>query len=103
MLEALFIIAIGLIPAIISWLLMRKAEAHLRARLRTAMNAPTARRLSRLYRPPLSADHHYVEGIGYIVGDITCRFNARSAYLRCATNPSGPCKQCPHYESIDFD
>ena len=103
MLEALFIIAIGLVPAILSWLLMRKAEAHLRTRLRRAMNASSSHRLGRFYGSPLSADHHYVEGVGYLIGDISCRFNARSAHLRCTVNPSGPCKQCPHYESIEFD
>ncbi|PSB27156.1 DUF6464 family protein [Stenomitos frigidus] len=103
MLKALFIIAIGLIPAMLSWVLMRKAEAHLRTRLRSAMNASASRRLGRFYGSPLSADHHYVEGVGYLIGDITCRFNARSAHIRCAINPSGPCKQCLHYESIEFD
>ena len=102
MLEALFIIAIGLIPAIISWFLMRKAEAHLRTRLRAAMNASANRQLNRFHRSPLSADHQYVEGMGYLIGDITCRFNARSAHIRCAVNPSGPCKECPYYESIEF-
>ncbi|MBW4474170.1 MAG: hypothetical protein KME45_27910 [Stenomitos rutilans HA7619-LM2] len=103
MLEALFIIAIGLIPAILSWLLMRKAEAHLRTRLRAAMNASASHRLTRFYGSSFSADHHYVEGVGYLIGDLTCRFNARSAHLRCAVNPSGPCQQCPQYKSIDFD
>ncbi|MFN3926570.1 MAG: DUF6464 family protein [Pseudanabaenaceae cyanobacterium] len=35
-----------------------------------------------------------------IIGDPTCRFNARSEFLRCAINPSGPCTGCPHYQSI---
>lgn len=33
------------------------------------------------------------------IGDISCRYNARSPYLRCATNPNGPCEGCLHYES----
>ena len=28
----------------------------------------------------------------------TCRFNAHSAFLRCAVNPSGPCSECNDYE-----
>jgi hypothetical protein len=27
-----------------------------------------------------------------------CRFNAHSAFLRCAVNPTGVCELCPHYE-----
>lgn len=33
-----------------------------------------------------------------VIGDTTCRFNARSRYIRCAVNPSGDCKECPHYK-----
>ena len=32
------------------------------------------------------------------IGDPTCRYNALSPQLRCAVNPYGPCKGCPHYE-----
>ena len=32
------------------------------------------------------------------IGDLSCRFNAHSPYIRCAVNPSGPCENCPHYE-----
>lgn len=28
----------------------------------------------------------------------TCKYNAESAFLLCAVNPSGPCAQCHHYE-----
>lgn len=101
MLESLAIVAFGMIPAMFSILIMRKAEAQARERLQTAMNAATQRSLRQLHYS-LSSDHQYVEGIGYLVGDITCRFNARSAYLRCAVNPSGPCKHCPYYDSIEF-
>lgn len=34
------------------------------------------------------------------MGDPTCRFNARSRYLRCAVNPAGPCLNCVHREPI---
>ncbi|WP_040483598.1 DUF6464 family protein [Lyngbya aestuarii] len=27
----------------------------------------------------------------------TCKYNAGSAFLRCAVNPSGPCSECNHY------
>jgi hypothetical protein len=32
------------------------------------------------------------------VGDTSCRFNAHSAFLRCAVNPAGPCQNCSCYE-----
>jgi Family of unknown function (DUF6464) len=28
----------------------------------------------------------------------TCKYNASSAFLLCAVNPSGPCSTCSHYE-----
>ena len=31
------------------------------------------------------------------IGDITCSNNARSEFLRCAINPSGPCEGCKDY------
>ncbi|MEB3149893.1 MAG: DUF6464 family protein [Sphaerospermopsis sp.] len=43
-------------------------------------------------------DRYYLEGVGYLIGDISCKFNARSGYVRCAVNPSGPCQNCRHYE-----
>ncbi len=36
---------------------------------------------------------------GPLIGDLTCRFNAQSAYLRCAINPLGPCETCNEYEA----
>lgn len=101
MLESLAIVALGIIPAMFSILIMRKAETQARERLQTAMNAATQQSL-RQFHYSLSTEHQYVEGIGYLMGDMTCRFNARSAYLRCAVNPGGPCKGCPYYESIEF-
>ena len=48
-------------------------------------------------------EQEYIEGVGYIIGDLTCKFNARSSYIRCAVNPIEPCKGCGHYQSIDID
>jgi Family of unknown function (DUF6464) len=45
------------------------------------------------------SDRYYLEGVGYLIGDISCKFNARSGYIRCAVNPSGPCQDCRYYES----
>jgi hypothetical protein len=43
-------------------------------------------------------DRYYIEGVGYLIGDVSCEFNARSGYLRCAVNPSGPCEGCNYYQ-----
>lgn len=79
---------------------MRQADARAQERLRLAMNAVAARQIPSIRLPP---DHHYVEGIGYMIGDLTCQFNARSSYIRCAVNPTGPCEQCLHYQSRLLD
>jgi hypothetical protein len=34
---------------------------------------------------------------GWVIGDPSCRFNARSPLLRCAVLPDGPCERCAHY------
>ncbi|NJL22411.1 MAG: hypothetical protein HC895_18915 [Leptolyngbyaceae cyanobacterium SM1_3_5] len=34
----------------------------------------------------------------WIIGDASCRFNARSELMRCAVNPTGPCASCRFYE-----
>jgi hypothetical protein len=51
---------------------------------------------------PEPSDRYYLEGVGYLIGDISCRYNARSGYLRCAVNPSGPCEGCRYYEAKEF-
>lgn len=75
---------------------MRQADARAQARLRMAMEAVAARRLPNIHLDP---NQQYIEGMGYMVGDITCRFNAQSSYIRCAVNPLGPCEGCSHYQS----
>lgn len=36
---------------------------------------------------------------GWVIGDPSCRFNARSPLLRCAVLPDGPCDQCAHHSA----
>ncbi|MFW6315519.1 MAG: DUF6464 family protein [Cyanobacteriota bacterium] len=48
-------------------------------------------------QPPEEAT--YLEG-KWVIGDITCQYNARSELLRCAVNPNGPCQGCQFYEPI---
>jgi hypothetical protein len=91
----LSIIVLGLTPSLLSLWIMRRADARAQERLRMAMESVGTRGLPTFRLLP---DQHYVEGIGYIVGDLTCQFNARSSYIRCAVNPSGPCQGCLHYQ-----
>lgn len=36
----------------------------------------------------------------WVLGDISCRFNARSELIRCAVSPEGPCGNCRFYEKL---
>jgi hypothetical protein len=47
----------------------------------------------------MPSDRRLVEG-HWVIGDITCLYNARSELLRCAVNPDGPCDRCSHYRSL---
>ncbi|MFE4106710.1 DUF6464 family protein [Almyronema epifaneia] len=38
-------------------------------------------------------------GDRWVIGDISCRYNAASELLRCAVNPDGPCQGCGDYEA----
>jgi Family of unknown function (DUF6464) len=90
----IFILFLGLTPSLLSLWLMRQADARGQARLRLAMDTIASRGLPLQLQP----DQHYVEGMGYVIGDFTCRFNARSNQIRCAINPFGPCQGCSHYQ-----
>ncbi len=96
-LALLWIIALGFIPPLLSVLIVRRTQKRMQAELRRAMTMPTR---VRARRSPISLppDSYYLEGVGYLIGDISCRFNARSRYIRCAVNPEGPCQGCRHYE-----
>jgi hypothetical protein len=94
-LDTILIFVLGLTPPVLSIWVMQRAKERAQARIREAMQTPVVRVLQRNQLPP---DQYYLEGVGYLIGDIPCRFNARSSYIRCAVNPSGPCQECPHYE-----
>jgi hypothetical protein len=46
----------------------------------------------------LERRHRYLLDGRWVIGDISCSYNARSELLRCAPNPSGPCDRCVHYQ-----
>jgi hypothetical protein len=35
----------------------------------------------------------------WVIGDATCKYNARSSLIRCAIQPIGPCEGCKYWES----
>ncbi|MBW4516115.1 MAG: hypothetical protein KME11_12950 [Timaviella obliquedivisa GSE-PSE-MK23-08B] len=45
------------------------------------------------------ADMSLVNGY-WVIGDVTCLYNARSELLRCAINPEGSCDRCLHRQPI---
>ncbi|MBW4576120.1 MAG: hypothetical protein KME08_12640 [Aphanothece sp. CMT-3BRIN-NPC111] len=46
---------------------------------------------------PRPTEQSLIEG-RWVLGDTSCRFNARSELIRCAVNPGGPCDRCRFYE-----
>lgn len=101
MLVICLIFVVGLTPAIISaWLSVRADRDDKGSQ---ASCAPTALGQSMLKLLDSNSDMQYVDGMGYMIGDITCDLNARSPYLRCATNPMGPCDGCTAYAPKVFD
>ncbi|MGV0103612.1 DUF3592 domain-containing protein [Nostoc sp. DSM 114160] len=96
MLKTLLVIAVGFLPSLFSlWMIRRTQRSRLRMR-QAAMNFPVVQGRQNLR--PVEGDRYYLEGVGYLIGDISCKFNARSGYIRCAINPDGPCNGCRHYE-----
>ncbi|TVP65268.1 MAG: hypothetical protein EA343_03805 [Nodularia sp. (in: Bacteria)] len=97
MLKTLLVITVGLLPSLFSLWVIRKTQTRTRLRMRQAATNLSGGRI-RDYIRPTEGDRYYLEGVGYLIGDISCTFNARSGYMRCAVNPSGPCQNCRHYE-----
>ena len=95
MLETILIFILSLIPSVLSVLVMQKAKQRWQDRLRqnrsmTAYRQQAARQMNR-YNDDLEIPSNFI-------GDPSCRFNARSPYIRCAVNPCGPCENCSQYE-----
>lgn len=91
------IIIFGLIPPVLAAWFSLRAHHRIQVQLQLAMEAAHNQRFREwVVRNP---DEHYVDGMGLVIGDITCRLNAHSPYLRCAVNPPGPCESCRAYEA----
>ncbi|MEM6353401.1 MAG: DUF6464 family protein [Cyanobacteria bacterium P01_D01_bin.14] len=93
---ALLILVIGLTPALLSAWVSLRSRRRVQARFQLAVEAAANQRFREWVRR--HPDEHYVDGLGFVIGDITCNLNARSPYLRCAVNPAGPCTGCRAYE-----
>ena len=97
------IIAIGLLPALLSLIVGLRARSDYQTEILLATDFAAGERLRRIRVRPRDPDEHYVDGMGLVIGDITCQMNARSPFLRCAANPSGPCDGCREYEGKEYD
>lgn len=45
-------------------------------------------------------DEKSLVGDRWVIGDATCRYNARSEMVRCAVQPAGPCRDCHDYSPV---
>jgi hypothetical protein len=81
-----------------SWWVIRKIHWRKSIHIRPTTGNFSARRIHESIRPT-EGDRYYLEGVGYLIGDISCKFNARSGDMRCAVNPWGPCEGCHDYEA----
>jgi Family of unknown function (DUF6464) len=90
------VILATLFLAIFSWSsYCQRLRTH--SRRMTVVESNSNRRFyKRISRDP---EERYVEGVGYVIGDLTCGYNARSPYIRCAVNPDGLCQDCRHYHN----
>ena len=76
------------------WFSYRKRLRAYSRRLSGVDSSAHRRPYKRMTRDP---EEQYVEGVGYVIGDLSCTYNARSPYIRCAVNPDGLCQDCHHY------
>ncbi|BAZ51257.1 hypothetical protein NIES4103_39060 [Nostoc sp. NIES-4103] len=97
MLKTLLVIIVGFLPSLFSLWMIRKTHLRTRSRMRQAAMNLSGVRIRQNIRL-VEGDRYYLDGVGYLIGDVSCKFNAKSGYIRCAVNPSGPCQGCRHYE-----
>ena len=95
------LIAVILITSLLLIFFWSSYRQRLRSQSRrlTVVESNSSRRFyKRMSRDP---EEQYVEGVGYVIGDLSCSYNARSPYIRCAVNPDGLCQDCRHYHNRD--
>lgn len=100
MVVVVFLILIGLLPPALSVWATYRAERRVIDRFDFAIESAQYPSVNPWrQRDP---DEHYIDGIGLVIGDITCQLNARSPHIRCAVNPMGPCEGCRSYEGRTY-
>jgi Family of unknown function (DUF6464) len=92
-------ILIVIVVVIIIFLICSWLSYYQRFRARSRRQATTESSFDRRFYKRITKDpeEQYVEGIGIVIGDLSCTYNARSPYIRCAINPDGLCQDCRHY------
>ena len=98
MLYTLIIISLVSLFIMSLWLSYRQ-RSYTRSRRITASGHYGDRRFNK--RANRDPEEQYIEGIGYVIGDVSCKYNAKSPYVRCAINPTGLCQDCRHFESSE--
>lgn len=91
--KTLLIFLVSLTPFFLSLFLLRKAKRRLENDLRRVRNRVEQFHYDQGHQTRVSS---YAN-----IGDLSCEYNARSPFLRCAINPSGPCQNCQHYRPRD--
>ena len=95
-------IVLGLTPVALSLFVCFYSRQQFQRNLHIATDQAAHERFRQISRRPRDPDAHYVDGMGLVIGDITCKLNARSPFLRCAVNPGGPCEACREYEAKEY-
>jgi hypothetical protein len=95
--KTLVVIAVGFLPSLFSLWVIRKNRLRTHLRLRQAAMNPRTQIGD--FSSSSLGDRYYLDGVGYLIGDISCQYNARSGHIRCAVNPTGPCEACRYYKS----
>ena len=94
--ETILVLVVGLLPSLLSLVVIQKANQRWQNSLRRQRFMASQRPSMVIYLP---ANYEDLEVYAGFIGEASCRFNARSPYLRCAVNPEGPCETCRHYEA----
>ncbi len=100
MLNTLIVI---IVVSIVILLICSRLSYYQRFRVRSQRQVATEVNFDRRFYKRITKDpeEQYVEGIGIVIGDLSCTYNARSPYIRCAVNPDGLCQDCRHYEKVE--
>ncbi|MEM6255686.1 MAG: DUF6464 family protein [Cyanobacteria bacterium P01_D01_bin.156] len=96
MVVVVFLLLVGLVPPLVSLWVSRRAQQRIVERFDLVMD--TGPHTTMIPWRPRDPDERYIDGVGLVIGDITCQLNARSPHIRCAVNPTGPCEDCRYYE-----